>query len=123
MQIEEITDVRHRLTDQEWEELSGFVPKETRYLIPARTFLDSVFWVLATGAPWRDLPPRFGKWNSAFKRFSRWREAGVFESMFAISGNRKTAEAAMDSTSAKAHKASAGYKKTIRKLLADRAAG
>jgi transposase len=38
----------------------------------ARLFLEGVLWIARTGAPWRDLPVDFGKWNSAFKRFRNW---------------------------------------------------
>jgi len=37
-----------------------------------RLFLEAVFWIARTGSPWRDLPPRFGKWNTVFKRFRDW---------------------------------------------------
>ena len=40
--------------------------------------LDGIFWVLATGAPWRDLPERFGPWQTVYDHFSKWRKAGVF---------------------------------------------
>jgi transposase len=40
--------------------------------------LDGIFWILATGAPWRDLPERFGPWQSVHRYFSAWRKAGVF---------------------------------------------
>ncbi len=41
--------------------------------------LDGIFWILATGAPWRDLPDRFGPWKTVYGYFSRWRKAGVFK--------------------------------------------
>jgi len=48
----------------------------------ARTFLEGILWIARTGAPWRDLPAEFGKWNSAFKRFRHWVKKDVFHLMF-----------------------------------------
>jgi transposase len=47
-----------------------------------RRFLNVVFWVLRTGAPWRDLPPSYGNWNSVVKCFRRWALEGVWERVF-----------------------------------------
>ena len=47
-----------------------------------RLFLETVFWRVRTGSPWRDLPPAFGQWNSQFRRFRRWAKSGVFENLF-----------------------------------------
>ncbi len=47
-----------------------------------RRFVEAVLWIGRTGAPWRDLPPRFGKWNTVFQRFRRWARKGVFKRMF-----------------------------------------
>lgn len=43
-----------------------------------RTVLGAILWVLRTGAPWRDLPERFGPWSTAWSRFRRWTAAGVW---------------------------------------------
>jgi hypothetical protein len=49
-----------------------------------RIFVEAVLWIARTGAPWRDLPPGFGKWNSAFVRFNRWSEGGVEATAMAL---------------------------------------
>jgi len=66
-------------------------------------------WKYRTGAPWRDVPERFGKWNSIYKRFSRWAEDGTWEKLLAEV--QKQADAAgkidwvvsIDSTIARVH--------------------
>ena len=47
-----------------------------------RMFVEAVLWIVRTGSPWRDLPEVFGDWNSAFRRFSRWSEKGVWWRIF-----------------------------------------
>ena len=44
-----------------------------------RRFINGVFWILRTGAPWRDLPPDYGKWGTVHQRFRRWRDKGIWE--------------------------------------------
>ena len=72
---------RHALTDEQWALVEPLIPRSTaRTGRPAkdrRLMLDGVFWVLATGAPWRDLPERFGPWQTVYDHFARWRKAGV----------------------------------------------
>jgi transposase len=73
---------RHALTDEQWELIEPLIPRsEAKTGRPAkdrRLMLDGIFWVLATGAPWRDLPERFGPFQSVHRYFSQWRRAGVF---------------------------------------------
>ena len=47
-----------------------------------RLFVEAVLWIARTGSPWRDLPPSFGHWNSAFTRFRDWVKADVFKRLF-----------------------------------------
>src|ERR1019366_1292217 len=47
-----------------------------------RLFVEAVIWKFRSGAPWRDLPERFGDWKNTHKRFSRWAASGVWESLF-----------------------------------------
>ena len=48
-----------------------------------RLFLNAVFWILRTGAPWRELPPDYGDWKNTHRRFYRWRDKGLWENLLA----------------------------------------
>jgi transposase len=73
---------RHELTDEQWAWVEPHLPRSTaRTGRPARdrrTLLNGIFWILATGAPWRDLPERFGPWQTVYDHFRTWRSSGVF---------------------------------------------
>lgn len=73
---------RHAITDEQWAVVEPLIPKSQaqtgRRRKDPRLMLDGIFWILATGAPWRDLPERFGPWGTVHGYFSRWRRLGVF---------------------------------------------
>jgi transposase len=73
---------RHALTDEQWLLIEPFIPhKKARTGRPPRDrrmMLDGTFWILGTGAPWRDLPDRFGPWQTVYDHFWKWRKNGVF---------------------------------------------
>lgn len=73
---------RHELTDEQWSAVQPLLPKRVartgRTPSDPRVMLNGIFWVLCTGAPWRDLPPRFGPWQTVYDYFRNWRKAGVF---------------------------------------------
>ncbi len=74
-------------------------------------FLEAVFWIARTGSPWRDLPPKFGNWNTIYRRFRDWARAGVFERIFnAVSGDPDMEMAMVDATIVKVHRAGQGAK-------------
>jgi transposase len=74
-----------------------------------RLFLEAVLWRVRAGAPWRDLPSAFGKWNSVFQRFRRWVKGGVFERIFAcLSGEPDFEYALIDGTIVTAHQKASG---------------
>jgi transposase len=74
---------RHQLTDEQWILVKPFVPQKSartgRPAEDAREMLDGILWILRTGAPWRDLPERFGPWKTVYDYFSNWRKSGVFD--------------------------------------------
>src|SRR5918992_2604117 len=76
---------RHELTDAEWARLAPLVPprKAGKPRKDDRPVINALLWKLATGAPWRDLPERYGPWPSVYTRFRRWTRAGVWERIFA----------------------------------------
>ena len=90
-----------------------------------RLFVEAVLWIARTGSPWRDLPKSFGPWNSAYKRFSRWSDRGVWHRVFAeLAKDADFEEVFLDSTIVRAHQHAAGaVKKTATKRSATRAAG
>ena len=76
-----------------------------------RLFLEAVLWRVRTGAPWRDLPNEFGRWNSVFQRFRRWVRAGVFERLFErVSGEPDFEYALIDGTIIRVHQHGTGAK-------------
>jgi transposase len=76
---------RHDISDQLWELLSPHLPgREGAWGGKAkdnRLFINAVFWILRTGAPWRDLPEDYGDWKNTHRRFCRWRDAGIWEGL------------------------------------------
>ena len=70
-----------------------------------RMFINAVFWILRTGAPWRDLPSTYGKWSTVHRRFCGWRDKGVWEAIFlAIIGEGECEWLLIDASFVKAHK-------------------
>ena len=76
--------------------------------------LNGIFWVLRSGAPWRDLPERYGPRTTCYNRFSRWRKAGVWDRMMdAITAAHDGDLQMIDSTSVRAHQQAATAKRGI----------
>jgi transposase len=77
---------RFHLSDNQWAKIADLLPGKVgdpgRSGRDNRLFLEAVLWVARTGAPWRDLPAAFGRWNSVFQRFRRWALSGAFERIF-----------------------------------------
>jgi transposase len=73
---------RHELSDASWQMIEDIVsPPQTmgRPLRDDRQMLNWIFWILCTGAKWRDLPERYGPWKTVYDRFRQWRDDGTFE--------------------------------------------
>ena len=76
---------RHDISDDIWGILEPLLPgRKGSWGGKARDnrlFLNAVFWILRTGAPWRDLPSDYGDWKNTHRRFCRWRDRGLWESL------------------------------------------
>jgi len=106
---------RHELTDAQWnlikDHLSGKRSDPGRTAKDNRRFVDGVLWLARTGAPWRDLPERYGRWNSVFQRFSRWSKRGIWQRILEALGDDEDLEhLLLDSTTVRAHQHAAGAK-------------
>jgi transposase len=111
---------RFDLTDEQYDLIKPFLPIERtgklgRPWTPHRPAIDGMFWILRTGAPWRDLPERYGRWQTVYWRFSRWRAEGRFERILRALCDDARARGlldfdfgALDGTVVRAHKAAAG---------------
>ena len=108
---------RYELTDKEWERLKIYFPDRKpgdrgRPRRDARELLNGVFWITHSGAAWRDLPERYGPWQTVYKRFAEWQKSGLLNEIFhTLSEDADMQDISMDSTYVKAHKASAGAKR------------
>lgn len=110
------------LTDAQWMALAPHLPPQrARTGRPAeahRTVVEGVLWRLRTGAPWRDLPERYGPWQSVYTRFRRWQAAGVWDRALAALQTEANARGDLDwtlhfldGTIIRAHPHAAGAKK------------
>jgi transposase len=80
--VKESAVSRGDLTDKEWNLLEPMLPpergREGRPANDNRIILNGILWRLRTGAPWREMPDRYGKWNSVYRRYSRWSQSGIW---------------------------------------------
>jgi transposase len=108
---------RYETSDSEWERIKDILPAERtgkpgRPSGDNRTALNGILWIARSGAPWRDLPERYGSWSTLYDKFARWSDAGVMEQIFEVlSVDADMQDISLDSTSIKVHQHAAGAKK------------
>ena len=109
---------RHELSDDEWALVEPLLPPQrtrgTHYR-DHRTLLDAMLYRLHTGVPWRDLPERYGPWQTAYSRFRRWSRDGTWDRLLAAlqrdldaAGGIDWTLFCIDGSSVRAHRAAAG---------------
>ena len=111
---------RHELTDQAWTEIAPLLPAPSRpggQWADHRRVINGILWKLATGVPWRDLPERYGPWQTCSARFRRWQADGTWQRLLAHAQTRSDAveevdwEVVVDATIVRAHQHAAGAPK------------
>ena len=112
------------MTDEEWAFFEPFLVGKSalggRPPADHRRVLDGIFWIARTGAPWRDLPSELGNWNSVWRQFRRWTEAGLWDVLLqalADGGGDADALQMIDSTIIRAHHCAAGARGGFRARL------
>jgi transposase len=113
---------RDELTDAQWALIQPLLPPQRprtgRPALDHRLIVNAILWLTRTGAPWRDLPERYGSWKTVYSRFRRWNQQGIWDQVF----NALIAEAHrrgelnwdlhhIDSTIVRAHQHAAGARK------------
>jgi transposase len=111
---------RGEVTDAAWARIGPLLPTNGRrgkQWRDHRTVVDAILWKLRTGAPWRDLPERYGPWRTAYDRFVRWRRDGTWDRLLADAQTKSDAvgeivwEVSVDGSSIRAHQHAAGARK------------
>jgi len=115
---------RGELSDEQWQRLELLLPAQKprtgRPNLDHRQVINGILWVLRTGAPWRDLPERYGSWSTVASRFYRWREAGIWDRIWRQLQSEADEHGQidwevhfLDGTVVRAHQHAAGAKKQV----------
>jgi transposase len=98
--------MRYELSDYEWSAIKPMLPNKPRGVrrVNDRRVLNGIFWVLRSGAPWRDLPKTCGPRTTCYNRFVRWRQAGVWDRLMdALAAGHDAAVQMIDTSVVRMH--------------------
>jgi len=98
--------MRYELSDYEWAAIKPMLPNKPRGVprVNDRRVLNGIFWVLRSGAPWRDLPETYGPRTTCYNRFVRWRRAGVWDQIIdALAAGHDAAVQMIDTSVVRVH--------------------
>ena len=114
-ELMEVSMARFDLTDFEWSVIQPLLPTKTRGVKRRddRQVLNGIFWRLRTGAPWADIPARYGPHTTCVNRFNRWRRAGIWAMLLREVSKAYQGDIQMiDSSSIRVHQHAANGKKS-----------
>jgi transposase len=113
---------RTDLSERQWRQLEPHLPTHPHRghaYVEHRRVINGIVWRLKTGAPWRDVPPRYGPWQTCYDRFVRWSRDGTWQRLLRVLQAYADAHglidwdgAALDATHVKAHRSATGARKT-----------
>ena len=115
---------RYEMTDEAFELIEPLLPVQRRggRWQEHRTVLNGIFWVLNSGAQWRDMPERYGRWQTVYGRYRRWVREGLFDALLKKLHVRLDEEGRIDwsvfdidGSSIRAHRAAAGASSVSKK--------
>jgi transposase len=103
---------RHELSDEQWKLIQPLIPvrRGPRAMRGDRDFINAVMWRIKTGAPWRDIPERYGSWKTVYNRFDRWAKRGLWERLFKQLRIEDDVGSLIDGSVVRAHQDAAGGK-------------
>ena len=107
---------RHEISDEKWQIIAPLLGKRRkdgrgRKAKDDRNIFNGVIWLMKTGAPWRDLPFRFGPWQTVYKRFWQWADLGIWDEVLQELSKDADFEAIMiDASFVKVHQHGTGAK-------------
>lgn len=108
---------RYAISDHDFERIEPLLPgqpgKLGRNAANNRLFIDAVLWIARTGAPWQDLPERFGIADTVYKRFSRWSKRGIWQEIHHAVQDPDLEWLMLDGSVIRAHQHAAGKKKVM----------
>jgi len=111
---------RDELTESAWTTIEPLLPRSSGrggQWRDHRTVINGILWKLRTGAPWRDLPERYGPWQTCADRLSRWRREGLWDRLLTHVQAKSDAvgevvwEVSIDSSTARAHQHASGARR------------
>ena len=105
--------MRFDLSDEEWAIIEPLLPVKKRGpdRVDDRRVLNGIFYILRTGAPWRDLPERYGPRTTVYNRYARWARRGIWRGVFeALAKTNQDSLLFIDASIVKAHRAATDAK-------------
>jgi transposase len=115
---------RGEMSDRQWNQIKPLLPSQKPHTgCPAkdhRTVINGILWILRTGAPWRDLPSRYGSWSTVSGRFYKWSKIGLWDQVLSALQSQADAEGKLnwdihfvDGSVIRAHPHAAGAKRGV----------
>lgn len=102
------------ISENAWSKIFQFLKNAKKIYVgtenKCKIFVEAIFWMARTGAQWRELPEKYGKWNSVFSRFNAWAKKHIWSKLLEFCAQDPDLEYVMvDATIVRAHACAAGY--------------